>query len=125
MAKNLEQISKEEAKNLVDILGPHIKYDMTYDPVYCENREDVCGVRRLAENGSDYGYDTIYLLYKTPKGLNHEKVIDSQRSKDYIHIDSLTQIGDTLTLKVHSGGSYSGQAWNKTFNYALARLGLS
>jgi len=102
----MKEINPQEAKSLVDRFGPHIdsKYDFTYDPVFPETRKDVWAVRRMAEDGSSYGFDTIYLLLRAGEELNHEKIADSRATKDYIHIDEVLEYGSDIVVKYGSGG---------------------
>lgn len=122
----MKEIKPNEAKSLVDKLGPHIdsRYDFTDDPVFPEKRTDVCAVRRMAENGSSYGFDTIYLLWKADEEINHEQLIDSKPTKDYIHIDTVLEENDDIVVKIYSGGSYSGSSWKKQYRRSKERLGL-
>ncbi|PIU76164.1 hypothetical protein COS75_00400 [Candidatus Pacearchaeota archaeon CG06_land_8_20_14_3_00_35_12] len=120
--KSLE-LTANEAKALIDEIGPSLGCDFTYDPVFPETRKDVCAVRRLAEDGSDYGYDTIYLVWKSKKGkLDHEELIDSSSSKDYIHVDKVEETKDEIIVKVRSGGSFSGRAWERELTKSKSEL---
>ncbi len=110
------EITREEAKEIVTRLGPSLGCgDFTYDPVFPKDRRDVCAVRRMAENGSTYGFDTIYLLWKGQDGtVCHLEVTNSRTTKDYIHVDKVTVEGDKVTVKYGSGGSYSGTPWKRS-----------
>jgi hypothetical protein len=122
--KKTSAINPDDAKSLIDRIGPSLGYDLTYSPEYPKTRKDVCAVKRLAENGSTYGYDTIYLVWKNKKGINHEELINSSSSKDYIHIDSIVETKDNIVVKVGSGGSYSGSAWKRSIERNKKNLGL-
>jgi hypothetical protein len=114
MENNLvREIEPKEAKSLVDKLGPHIKYDFTYDPIYPTTRKDVCAIRRLAENGSSYGFDTIYLIWKSKGELKNKHLIDSESTKDYINIDEVIEDKNHIIVKLSSGGSFSGYPWKR------------
>jgi hypothetical protein len=105
-------LTVNEIRSLVDKIGPSLGYDMTYKPVFPEGRKDVAVVKRLAENGSTYGFDTIYLVWKDKDGkIHHREIANSRETKDYIHIESVTVNGNEVTVKFGSGGSYSGTAW--------------
>jgi hypothetical protein len=98
------EISIAEAKGLVNSLGPHLGFENTYDPVFAEGRKDICAVRRLAENGN-YGYDTVYLLWKGKDGeLQHEKIDDSKNSQKYVFIDELVEENGNIIIKVRNTG---------------------
>ena len=122
----MKEIKPNEAKSLVDRLGPHIdsRYDFTYDPVFPKTREDICAVKRMAENGSSYGFDTIYLLWRADEEINYEHLIDSKSTKNYIHIDTVLEDQDDIVVKIYSGGSYSGSPWRKQYRRSKKRLGL-
>ena len=101
----MKEITPQEAKSLVDRLGPHIKYDWTYDAEFPTGRTDVCVVRRLAENGRDYGFDTLYLLWKTQESLKYESLEDSRSTQDYIHIDQIVEDGKDIVIKLWSSSN--------------------
>ena len=112
-----KELTRKEVKELIDGVGQSLGCgDFTYDPIFPEGRTDVCAVRRMAENGSDYGFDTIYLVWKDSGGeLKHLEIKNSRATKDYIHIDSVVMNGDgRVTVNFGSGGSYSGSPWNES-----------
>jgi hypothetical protein len=107
-------LKDDEAKALIDKIGPHLGYDHTYSPVFPENRNDVCAVNRMVENGSTYGYNIIYLVWKdASRRINYAELINTRSSKDYMSIDGIIAENNSITVKVSSGGSYSGKAWKK------------
>jgi hypothetical protein len=117
-------LKSEEAISLVDRLGPSLGCDLTYYPVFPKTRKDVCAVRRLAENGSTYGYDTIYLIWKNNKGIQNEELTNSRSSKDYMDINEVVETKEDIVVKVSSGGSFSGSAWDRTYSKSKKELGL-
>jgi len=118
-------LSAEEAKDLVDRIGPSLGCDYTSGPVFPKTRNDVAAVRRTAEDGSDYGYDTIYLVWKTKSGaIKSKELMDSSSSKDYVHVKDVTETKSTINVKVASGGSFSGQAWDDTISVSKKEIGL-
>ena len=118
-------LSKEEAKSHVDAIGPSLGYDFTYDPEYPKTRKDVAAVRRLAENGSTYGYDTIYLVWKTKTGeIESKELMDSSTSKDYLCIRGVREERDKIVVKVSTGGSYGGKAWEKDIEVSKKEIGM-
>src|SRR3989344_3060784 len=94
------QLTAQEAEALVTRLGPSLGCgDCTYGAVFPTGRTDVCAVRRMAENGSTFGYDTIYLVWKEPDGsLMHRELANSRSTKDYIHINSVEANEDGSVL---------------------------
>ena len=110
------KLTASEAKGLIDRVGPSLGYDHTYDPVFSEGRRDVCAVRRLAENGTTYGFDTVYLVWKELSGVVQCKEICNSRStKDYVYVDSIVANEDgTVTVRFSSGGMFSGAPWKNS-----------
>ena len=107
------ELSTKQVMVLIDKRGPSLGCgDYTYPPVFPNNRRDVCAVRRMAENGFSYGFDTIYLVWVDSEGtIQHREIVNSRDTKDYIDIRSISADGDTITIKYGSGGSYSGTPW--------------
>ena len=107
------ELSAKQVVSLIDKIGPSLGCgDYTYPPVFPNNRQDVCVVRRMTENGFSYGFDTIYLVWIDDDGsIHHREIANSRDTKDYIHIRSITADGDTITVEYGSGGSYSGTPW--------------
>jgi len=118
----MAELTAQEAKSLVSRIAPELGYDCTYDPVFPEGRNDVCAVRHMAENGSTYGFDTIYLVWKEPDGtIQYEEIKNSRATKDYIHIYSVEVNKDgSVSVKFGSGGSYSGVPWSESIKVAIS-----
>jgi len=118
----MAELTAQEAKSLVSRIGPKLGCDYTYDPVFPEGRNDVCAVRHMAENGSTYGFDTIYLVWKEPDGtIQYQEIKNSRATKDYIHIDSVKVNDDgSVSVKFRSGGSYSGVPWSESMRAAIS-----
>jgi len=117
----MAKLTAKEVKELIDRVGPSLGYDFTYEPVFPKDREDICAVRRLTENGSTYGFDTIYLVWKESDGsLKYKEIKNSRATKDYIHIDSVGANKDGgVSVKFGSGGSYSGVPWSESMRVAI------
>ena len=126
MKMSVDEITVDEAKSLVERLGPHIdsRYDFNYPPVFPKTRQDICAVRRMTEDGSSYGYDTIYLITKSEGSIFWSKLIDTSATKDYCNIDSVVEKDDSIIVNVSSGGSYSGKPWSKSFSRKKSEIGL-
>ena len=114
--------TSKEAESLITRVGPSLGCgDHTYGARFPKGRQDVCAVRRMAENGSSYGYDTLYLVWKSASGrLQHCEIVNSRSTKDYVDIDAITAEGDIITVSYSSGGSYSGNAWKGTKTICIA-----
>ena len=110
----MKELTVKEVKSLVNRIGPHLGCDFTDDPEFPEGRRDICVVKHTAENG-DYGFDTIYLVWKDPVGIHYKEIANSRLTKDYIHINSVEIDKDgSISVKFGSGGGYSGVPWNES-----------
>lgn len=108
-------ITPEEAHGYIKGIGPSLGYDFTYSPQFPKGRQDVCLVTHAAENGTSYGYDTLYLVWKDEDGrLRNRELANTKCSKDYISSSSIEVDGDTVTVKFGSAGAYSGSPWQKS-----------
>ncbi|MFH0803660.1 MAG: hypothetical protein V1877_00895 [Candidatus Tagabacteria bacterium] len=115
------ELTAKEAKSLINRIGPRLGYDYTHEPEFPEGRNDVCAVVHTTENGSTYGYDTVYLVWKEPDGtVKHEEIRNSRSTKDYIHIKSVKVKKDgSISVEFGSGGSYSGVPWSESMKVAI------
>ena len=122
----MEKINPEEAKSLVDRLGPHLdsRCDFTYAPVFPKTRSDVCAVDRIVENGTSYGFSVIYLVWKSGGELKSEYLVDTKLTKDYLHIDDILEDGEDIVVKIRNGGAYSGEPSNEEYRRSKETLGL-
>jgi len=117
----VQELTAQEAKGLIERVGPRLGCDYTSRPVFPEGRKDVCAVKHTAENGRDYGYDVVYLVWKTPDGqVKHTQLKDSRSTKDYIHVKAVKVNDDgSVSVDFGSGGSYSGVPWDESMKVAL------
>jgi len=124
MKKKIE-LTAEEAMSLIKRIGNRLGYDYTHGPEFAEGRKDVCAVVHTTENGSTYGYDTVYLVWKEPNGdINYREIKNSRSTKDYIHVESVNVNKDGgVSVKFGSGGSFSGTPWSETMKIAVRRNG--
>jgi hypothetical protein len=115
------ELEKEEAKNLIKEIGPRLGYDYTHDPMFPKGRKDVCAIVHTTENGSTYGYDTVYLVWKEPNGsVKHEEIRNSRSTKDYISVKSVEVKKDgSISVEFGSGGSFSGVPWSESMRVAI------
>lgn len=104
------EMTDEEVKALIDRIGPSLSQpgslnDYTYPPHFPEGRRDVCVVRRMAENGYSYGFDTLYLVWKDSRGaLRHRELLNSRTTKNYIFVDGLSAHGNQVTIRWSARG---------------------
>jgi hypothetical protein len=118
------KISIEEVKYEINIVGEHLGCDYTHNPIFPKGREDVCAVRHASENGRDYGFDTIYLLWKVHGGsIKHKELRNSMTTKDNIYIESIkvNKFG-VVSVSLSSTCSYSGNsAWTETIKVNIGK----
>lgn len=112
----MEKIEANEAREHIQQFGDRLGIgDFTYTPEYPEGRDDICLVSKIVENGHDYGYDVIYLVWKEGGKIRFKEIANTRRSKDYMNVTSFIVGNDnTVTVKLSSGGAFSGCPWNKT-----------
>lgn len=118
-------LTESEVRKLIDQIGPHIDscYDHTYPPQFPEGRQNVCAVKRLAEDGDNYGYDTIYVVWRTSDDqVKYREILNSKSDKDYLHIEAIRVDNGSLVVEVGSGGSFSGHPWKLTYQIPLQSL---
>jgi hypothetical protein len=99
----------EAARNLVKRMGEKLGCDYLKGVTRLEGR-DVAAMVWSAENGSTYGYDAVYVVWKDKSGkLRHSELVDSRRTKDYLSVDSIAEeAGDKEKVSVKVNGlSYS------------------
>lgn len=91
----------EQAKNLVKRIGPKLGYDYMRSTEKLE-RKNVAAIVWGTENGSTYGYNTVYLVWKDKSGeLRHKVITDSRDTKDYyLNIDEVREAGKNIVVKV-------------------------
>jgi len=86
----------------VDRIGPHIggpTCDYTDGVHFPDGVTNVCAVRRFAENGRDYGYDTIYVLWLKHNGeLGCREVTNTKPTKGYVSIVTIKISGADVEL---------------------------
>jgi hypothetical protein len=122
-----------KARRAVQRIAPNEGYIITDEPLFPEGRSDICIVRHSTENGVNYGFDTIYVVWLTPEGrINCLELINSRDTRDYIWVKDakieesmLVKIEESmLVIDVWSSGSFSGQPWTRRFSVSLADIGL-
>ena len=114
-------LTEKEAKSLIERIGSRLGYDYTHSPMFPKNRNDVCVIVHTTENGSTYGYDTVYLVWKEPSGaVEYKEIKNSRATKDYNHIKSVkVSKNGSVSVKFGSGGSYSGVPWSESMKVAI------
>lgn len=86
----------EQAQNLIKRVGPKLGYDYLRG-IKRLGEDNIAALIWGAENGSTYGYDTAYLVWKDRSGqLKHNVLTDSRSSKDYLSADIKAEGGNIL-----------------------------
>ncbi|RMF55768.1 hypothetical protein D6745_01190 [Candidatus Woesearchaeota archaeon] len=90
----------EQAENLVKRIAPRLGYDYVRDVKRLPGR-NVAAIVFGTENGSTYGFDTVYLVWENKDGeLMHEVITDSKVTKDYLSIGGLREEGGKIIINV-------------------------
>jgi len=90
----------EQAQNLIKRIGPKLGYDWVRDTEQLEGK-NVAAIVYGTENGSTYGYDTVYIVWKDKKGkLNHREVTDSRSTKDYLSVNEIKEDEGSIVIDV-------------------------
>ena len=100
----MNKITPEEAKSLVDKLGPsdRIGYGtqqgcFTQTPVFPENRRDICAVVRSVAPRASFGYDTLYLLWKNDNILKDRRIHSTNQSHR-IYINAIQETDEQIVI---------------------------
>ena len=117
-------LTEQEIVDLMKKIGERLGYDHTSAPIFAEGREDVAVAKHTTEDGSSYGYDSVYVMWKNTDGsICYQKILDTKISKDYLHIEEIPHVEDTeLVATISSGGSFSGIPFKKTVRVRLDGL---
>lgn len=118
-------LTAREAKDYIARVGERLGYDHAAEPIFPEGRDDVAVVKHTTEDGSSYGFDAIYVVWRDPAGeIRHLDLIDSRASRDYIHVEAVRIEEGNLIVCVKSGGTMSSAAWEEKIAVPLANLHL-
>lgn len=115
----MEILNEKDVIALIDRFGPSLGYDHTHAPVFPADRSDVCAVSRMVEDGRDYGYNVVYLVWLDEGENEFQEIADTRATKDYVHVDSVNVHGDEVTVTYNSGGSFSGNPWRSSQSRTL------
>ena len=98
----MKELTVLEAIDFIDCICCHLGHDFFDDPVFPDGHRDMCVVRYLTDNG-DYGFDTIYLVWKKMDGIHYKEVIDYfiWKEPDGIHYKKIVSSRLTKNLDLH------------------------
>ncbi len=117
-----EKLDPNAVMRLIDRVGPFFGCDNTYFPTFPPDREDVCVVVRLAEDGRDYGYDTAYAVWLEDGNMKYKELINTKNTKDYLSVNSVTILPDgSLKVNFGSAGMFSGTPWSESVKFNFAK----
>src|SRR3989338_5289182 len=103
----MSKLTEQEIIELLDAIGEKLGYDRTSPPVFADGRDDVAVVRRTVEDGSSYGYDIVYAVWKDADGLVcYRECMDTKASKDYLLEGAPRVEGIWMIVTISSGGSF-------------------
>lgn len=111
----MDIITREAAKSLakrIDSLW--LACDWVHEPVFPAGRKDVCAITKTTENGTDYGYDTVYVLWLQNGELKNTKI---ERSREYRYVVGVSITTDNMLVVEMTG--------NMIARIKLTTLGLS
>jgi|TARA_Y100000310_G_scaffold339470_1_gene432197 hypothetical protein len=90
-----------QAQNYIQRVAPKLGYDWLSQTELLEGR-DVAAIAFDTENGSTYGYTTIYLVWKEQEGkLRHLEVTNSRSTKDNLGIREIREEDDYVLVNVN------------------------
>ncbi len=96
----------EQAANLIKRIGPSLGYDSLREMKRLENK-DLTAIVYSTENGSTYGYDTLYVVWVDKnKELKHQEIANTRGTRGYIFIDNLLEDEEQIKIKAR-GKEYS------------------
>jgi len=94
----------EAAKDKVSSIGPRLGYDYVRDAQLVKGRSDVAVVVWGCENGSDYGYDVLYLMKKAGSGVTAREIDNTRSTKSYIHLKEAKVVGSKVVITYRGDG---------------------
>ncbi|MEM3405809.1 MAG: hypothetical protein QW117_02440 [Candidatus Pacearchaeota archaeon] len=93
----------EQARNLVISVGSRLGCDYLSGEKRIPGK-DIAAIVWSAENGRDYGHDTVYLVWRKNGKVNYKRVTDSSFDKSYLHIRDLRDDGDEIVIDLGKKG---------------------
>ncbi|MBT5022895.1 hypothetical protein HOK51_01225 [Candidatus Woesearchaeota archaeon] len=116
----------DEAKEHIQNIAPTLKEYNYVKSIKRFGTRNVAAAVYETENGINYGFDTVYVVWKDSQGkIHHKELANSRDTKDYIHLNDIIEQNGKFSIKVGSGGSYSGKNWDQEYIVSEKELGIS
>jgi len=94
----------DQARNLVKRIGSKLGYDYLRSEKQLEGK-NVAAIVWGTENGSTYGFDTVYLIWESREGgIEYKEITNSRSTKDYLSVDEIKEDTDNIIVKVNGIG---------------------
>ena len=93
----------EQAQNLIKKVGEKLGYDYMTGSTKLKG-EDIAVLIWATENGSTYGYETVYLVWKNKDGKLKHKTITS--NSNYLTIKSFAIENNYVFIDIKNAGEY-------------------
>jgi|GEM_PF-6593981 len=116
------ELLPEDAKAYIESIAPSLGYRFIYEPVYPQARRDIAVIRSSIEDGVSYGFDIVYLVWRSGNQIQARVLIDTMATKDYLYIKNIDVDDSEVVVTITSGGSYSGSPWERTIRVPLVEI---
>ena len=96
-------VGEQQVNSYLIKFGPRIsKYDYLYDLKYPSGREDICVATWACSNGHNFGYDTVFLIWKNEKGIMcHQAYASSNNTQDYLPLGGIAIYGQEIRIIIN------------------------
>jgi len=95
----------EQARNLIKRIGHKLGYDYLSQEKQLPGK-NIAAIVWAAENGSTYGFDTVYLVWKDKKGeIQYKEITNSRSTKAYLQVDAIREDDKNIIVEV-KGNTY-------------------
>lgn len=125
--KILRATFEEDAVNFIKSIAPSMGYDLAEVVKRIDIGNTLIGVLRYDTcNGSSYGFDTIYLVWRNLDSatgkINYKELVNTVLTKDHLFVEEVRMDDDFIYVTVGSTGSYSGKPFIKTIKISKEEL---
>ena len=125
----MNEINPDEAKAIIDSFNLHVGTgDRTHEPVYPQNRRDVCAIirdaRDIIETYVAFGFSHPFLVWKNEAGMHSDR-LGLDEYLDELTIKEVSDVGEDIVVRMHSNGYFTGRpAGDRFYKVAKQDLGL-